>query len=49
MREGVETMRKLRTRDKVRMVLQGIAILVIDVVVLSVFYFMYIGLWLIMG
>ena len=38
--------RVLRTRDKVRKVLQGIVILLIDLVLLGVFYLVYIGLWL---
>ena len=41
--------RVLRTRDKVRMILQGIAILLIDIGIIGLFYVFYVGLWLIAG
>ena len=41
--------RVLRTRDKVRMILQGIAILLIDIGIIGLFYIFYVGLWLIAG
>ena len=39
----------MRTRDKVRIVLQVVAILLIDVIFIGVFYLMFIALWLIAG
>ena len=41
--------RVLRTRDKVRMILQGVAILLIDIGIIGLFYVFYVGLWLIAG
>ncbi len=41
--------RVLRTRDKVRMILHGVAILLIDIGIIGLFYIFYVGLWLIAG
>ena len=50
LRKGADKMKRvLRTRDKVRMILQGIAILLIDIGIIGLFYIFYVGLWLIAG
>ena len=50
LRKGADKMKRvLRTRDKVRMILQGIAILLIDIGIIGLFYIFYGGLWLIAG
>ena len=37
------------TKEDVKMILYGVGILMLDIVILAVFYFGYIALWLIVG